>query len=403
MFKMIRSTFLKVSVVVASFLFALGCGKKESEVPTLKNNPNAITLTPDMGISGDLITIAGQGFSSTKASNEVYFNGSYASIMEATTEKLTVVAPQGLSTGKVEVNTQTSSGKISRISTTDFKVDATRPPIPCEGRMGATIFVIGTKAYVAGGRQSNAVMKSDMWEFDSQTKIWTKKADLPFGVVEGAFGFSINGKGYVGGGSGYGSYSGFYEYDPAANTWAQKASVEVSYPVTFVINGKGYVATGGSGNFGTGKSLKVYDPLTNVWTSLADFPGPARSTAAGFVLNNKAYVGTGFDSNLKTLKDFYCYDPATDTWTRKADFAGLERNAAVGFALGTKGYIGTGYKAGYQNDMWSYNPATDQWQQETSLQAAPRAHAMSFVLSGTAYIFGGSSGTYAMEDFREYK
>jgi hypothetical protein len=59
---------------------------------------------------------------------------------------------------------------------------------------------------------------------------WTQKADFGGAAREGAVGFSIGSKGYIGTGlkessieSPYQHTKDFWEYDPAANTWTQKA------------------------------------------------------------------------------------------------------------------------------------------------------------------------------------
>ena len=87
-----------------------------------------------------------------------------------------------------------------------------------------------------------------------------------------------------------------------------------------------------------------YDPAANSWTQKADFgnPGDYREFAVGFSIGSKGYIGTGYVFGSDPM-DFWEYDPATDTWTQKADFGGGPREFAVGFSIGSKGYIGTGF------------------------------------------------------------
>ena len=86
---------------------------------------------------------------------------------------------------------------------------------------------------------------------------WTQK--LNFGGVkrQGAVGFSIGTKGYIGAGMLYGNYTyfDFWEYDPSANTWTQKVDVpggKRGYAVGFSIGTKGYIGTGKDGFNGIG-------------------------------------------------------------------------------------------------------------------------------------------------------
>ena len=90
------------------------------------------------------------------------------------------------------------------------------------------------------------------------------------------------------------------------------------------------------------KDFWEYDPAANTWTQKADFGGGTRSQAVGFSIGNKGYIGTGKE-DWAYKRDFWEYDPATDTWTQKADFGGTARCDAVGFSIGNKGYLGTGF------------------------------------------------------------
>ena len=47
-----------------------------------------------------------------------------------------------------------------------------------------------------------------------------------------------------------------------------------------------------------------YDPATNTWTQKADFGGTARQYATGLSIGSKGYIGTGNGSNGQLLKRF---------------------------------------------------------------------------------------------------
>lgn len=79
----------------------------------------AITdFDPKEGAEGTVVTIYGKGFSATPANNTVKFNGLQASVTAATTTKLTVTAPAGVSSGKITV--QNANGTATSID--DFTV-----------------------------------------------------------------------------------------------------------------------------------------------------------------------------------------------------------------------------------------------------------------------------------------
>src|ERR1700722_1022190 len=105
----------------------------------------------------------------------------------------------------------------------------------------------------------------------------------------------------------------------------------------FSIGKYGYA---GLGEYGLGSkyftSLWQFNPATNSWTQKANFPGSARTYAVGFAIGGKGYVGTGANELSDFRKDFYAYDTATNVWARIADFGGKARSCASGFAANGK-------------------------------------------------------------------
>jgi N-acetylneuraminic acid mutarotase len=105
-------------------------------------------------------------------------------------------------------------------------------------------------------------MSNDFWEYDTTANEWTQKANFGGTVRDGATGFAIGTKGYIGiGDDSIGSKSDFWEYDQGNNTWTQKAN----------------------------------------------FSGGARSAATGFAIGTKGYIGIGYDGSDKN--DFWEYTP----------------------------------------------------------------------------------------------
>ena len=62
-----------------------------------------INVTPLSGAGGQNVTILGQGFSSTPASNMVKFNGTSATVVSATPSALMVTVPPAATTGLISV------------------------------------------------------------------------------------------------------------------------------------------------------------------------------------------------------------------------------------------------------------------------------------------------------------
>ncbi|WP_158624862.1 IPT/TIG domain-containing protein [Gynurincola endophyticus] len=74
------------------------------EGPVFKDQTLGIAaISPDNGLAGTSVTIAGTGFNSNPTGNTVYFGDLIATITAADENSLTVTAPQNLVTGKVKV------------------------------------------------------------------------------------------------------------------------------------------------------------------------------------------------------------------------------------------------------------------------------------------------------------
>jgi N-acetylneuraminic acid mutarotase len=237
-------------------------------------------------------------------------------------------------------------------------------------RYEAVGFSIGSKGYIGTGSTNPDVsnmkfdtkpsqLLKDFWEYDPAKDTWTQKADFGGTARERAIGFAIGNKGYIGTGWDHVAKgkiaSDFWEYDPAANKWAKKADFEGRHrfdALGFSIGNKGYVG------LSAGTDFWEYDPANDKWTKKSGLPVFALQVEfvgfIGFGIDNKGYIGLGCkrkwlssspngdNYNDVLLDNMYEYDPASDKWTKKADFPGGKRYQAVCFAIGNKGYVTTG-------------------------------------------------------------
>ena len=90
------------------------------------------------------------------------------------------------------------------------------------------------------------------------------------------------------------------------NKWIKKADVgggPRGWAFAFSINGKGYAGGGDpTGNFSTFlKDVWEYDPSMDIWTQKGDFPGAGRDAAFSFVLNGIAYMGCGYNGSILSI------------------------------------------------------------------------------------------------------
>lgn len=249
---------------------------------------------------------------------------------------------------------------------------------------------IGSRGYMGMGHINSGSISSafhDWWEYDPATDSWSQKADYPldrFAVV----GFTIGNKGYMGSGNeqSFGARSEFFEYDPISNVWTAKANFPIAAGgnTSFAVNGLGYMG------FGSGAGLYSYNPTLNTW-SLVSTPISPSDYSSSFVIGNKAYILPAFGNT------FYEFNPVTGITTTKAPFIGDVRYAAVSFAVRNQGYVGLGWSWVTSNclkDFYFYDPILDVW--DTIPKAFPggrRNYVPSFVIGDNAFFGTGTNGT----------
>jgi N-acetylneuraminic acid mutarotase len=178
------------------------------------------------------------------------------------------------------------------------------------------------------------------WEYDPANDTWKALAPLPSkrGAAAAA---AANGKLCVVGGAGVmpgSTENGIHptrahdvlarvdEYDPATNTWTQKASMLTArnHHVVQAVGGKIYAIGGriGAAFISNGSNnidlVEEYDPATNKWAApKARMPTP-RSAGASGVHNGRIIVAGGEVQDARMLMAFKvveAYDPASNSWT----------------------------------------------------------------------------------------
>jgi hypothetical protein len=246
-----------------------------------------------------------------------------------------------------------------------------------------------------------AVTKSIIVQVENTTaNSWVaKKAPQPTLVRRNLIGFSILNKGYIGLGTtdNTNGYSDFWEYDPEANSWTQKANFaggQRFLAVAFSIGDLGYVGTG-QHNGAYYKDFYQYSPSTNQWTAKADFPDN-RSGAAAFSIGAIGYVGCGYSAATSSnTKSFYAYNSKTNRWNDNMPVADYGKAAdpavkqPIGFSIQNKGYVGGGYSDGWKNNFYEYNPGSNVWTQKDPIPGPIREGIVSFSMGSLGYVGGG--------------
>jgi N-acetylneuraminic acid mutarotase len=281
-------------------------------------------------------------------------------------------------------------------------------------RERAVGIAIGMRAYVGFGHDSGIVTRSDWWEYDPGSDSWSQKASMPGGGRRDAVGFAIGTKGYVGTGDNSNDaqlgtpLSDFWMYDPALNTWTPRApypgagGAGIYYAAAFTCsNGRGYVCGGKNGPNQYWNQLWEYNPATDTWAQRAPFPGGPRYSMSAFAVGNTGYVGLGVDFNI-LRQDMWKYNATTNQWVQVANFPGSARYSASAFSLGPEGFIVCGNDGGYKDDLWEYSTLYNVWAQRSDLGGDPRRSAVAFSIANKGFCGTGLAVVGSKRDMYEY-
>lgn len=280
-------------------------------------------------------------------------------------------------------------------------------------RERAVAFAIGDYGYICSGVDSAEAVLNDLWQYNPANDTWTQKADLPGSARRDAVGFTINSKGYVGTGinndeSLLGTkLSDFWEYNPATNTWTQKASfpgsggLGIYFATGFNIDSKGYICGGKTGPNTYSSQFWEYKPSIDEWTQRANFPGGVRYQLSSFSVGYNGYVGLGANQDV-FKKDFWKYNGGTNQWTQIADLPAWERGGASTFTIGESGFVCLGSNGGVLNDLWEYQPVLDEWFVRATYGGSERKNAVAFVVNNRAYVGTGKGVSGKKASMHEY-
>lgn len=187
----------------------------------------------------------------------------------------------------------------------------------------------------------------------------------------------------------------------SAQSWEELTNAPVGrhHPISFALDGKGYAVTGTLANGLPTNDVYQYDPATDLWLTLGDFPGAARSFGIGTVTNGKAYIGFGA-TRTQYLNDLWSFDGTDSSWTRLANCSCSGRRHPAMISVGDKIYVGLGDDAtGNLRDWWMYDINTDRWSQIANLPGLPRHHPFMFKAGGELYAGMGHGNFQIFNDW----
>lgn len=258
------------------------------------------------------------------------------------------------------------------------------------GRHRAVGVSVGNMGYLGLGHRNGSgvdISYNDWWQFDPASNSWSQKANFPVND-HGAIAFATDTKAYVGGGSYLNGE--FYQYDPITNVWSAIATCPISPGdvQAFAVQNKGYVY---SGNL-----FYEYNPAMNVWTSKASPPISFSTWSSAFSINSSGFVKSG--------SSLYEYKPSMNQWIQRASFPGVSTQGSSGFSRDNKGYITCGFVGSLSvvtDEMWEYNPGNNTWNLICIFPGTSRRFPVAFAIKDKGYFGTGTNGIN-FNDFWEF-
>lgn len=321
--------------------------------------PRIDHLSITSGIPGNVVTISGNYFSETPGHNIVRFANVKAPIIREFKDRIVVQCPNTSATQEVPVSVEVA-GQTGYASA---KFNLVNPWVPLAdfpggSRFWSSFFTVGNKGYITLGLTDvNSYATKELWEFNSLTNQWGELTDFPGQERGKAIAFTIGNSGFVGLGLHSSSalnneLTDLWEYNTQSNTWLKKADFPGSttgiYP-HFVIDNKLYLYTSFNSH-----EFWSYDPGMDIWTELPSDPQLLQLTInEGFSVENTGYFieKTGVPWGIIGLT-IWQFDPLKNTFFK---IDSLSTNSIYiedcSFNIGKKLFLSARYRALIEYDM----------------------------------------------------
>jgi len=289
-------------------------------------------------------------------------------------------------------------------------------------RTGAEAAVVNGIVYVIGGSQRyntsdtgfSYISSNPNEAYDPATDTWVEKAAMPTsrdGLAAAAF----QGKIYCFGGSNvskdYSISTNVNEvYDTETDSWETKTPMPTARSgfQASEVGGKiyligGWIESESSSIADKSNKVEIYDPGTDTWTTGSQIPTPVAGYASA-VLDGKIYVISGVASGSTKTNLTQIYDPKTDLWSLGVPIPMSVSSAAAAATTGTNAAKAI-YVVGGSNETYPLNGqfVNQVYFPETDSwsKAAPmpidRAGLAAAVVNDTIYVMGGGHNIFTMD------
>ncbi|WP_053378579.1 Kelch repeat-containing protein [Nitrospira moscoviensis] len=277
----------------------------------------------------------------------------------------------------------------------------TAAPAPTK-RTEVAAATLRDKIYVVGGFEQpglsnvmNLAITAAVEEYDPSTDRWAAKASMPAGLHHVGIG-AVGGRLYVIGGyqqsglSVWHPVATVYAYDPAADTWSERAPMPTPRGALAVAEHEGKLyAIGGYDRKANSAAVEVYDPERDTWISRAALPTP-RDHLAAATLGGKIYaIGGRLNGDYRrNLSVTEVYDPLTDRWSRGPDLPTARSGITASVVGGRVHVFGGESGEGTFRENEAYDPTAGAWRTMAPMPSG-RHGLGSAVLQGRIHVISG--------------
>lgn len=178
-----------------SFILLAGLFISCSDSTSSNPDPEVTAIQPLSGPPGTAVTISGRGFSSEASGNQVAFNGTAATVTNASESELVATVPDGATTGTVSVTVGQST-----VMGPNFTVEAAAPGIssiePDSGTVGREVMISGMNFSTTASENEISFNGTDATvKSATETKLIT---EVPQGATDGPIEVTVNQKSATG-------------------------------------------------------------------------------------------------------------------------------------------------------------------------------------------------------------
>ena len=240
--------------------------------------------------------------------------------------------------------------------------------LPANSRGRGAISLYNNKIYMTCGESDRKIPTNSTWIYDVEKDKWDEAFDFIGEVRIYPVVFPVKDVIFVGTGLltyGY-THKDFYRYNHTLDEDWTKIDMPDDFEarseaIAFSIDGKGYVVGGTSANRNELTSVWQYDPEDDSWLQKKDFPVPIYQ---GISISYNNQVFAGFGETNKSSRTLWKYDIDEDEWD---EFTTLPDNAEIKKIYSGVIVQNTIYIIDEKNSIWVCNLSDMIWEKKTDL------------------------------------